>query len=93
VDCTGYGKGKVMAEILCKRCGKTGESSQNVAYGGPLGEEIKSKVCNNCWNEWLGQSVKIINELRLNLRDTYSRDMLKKYMKEFLNLQETAPPH
>lgn len=70
-----------------------GESSQNVAYGGSLGDEIKSKICNNCWNEWLGQSVKIINELRLNLRDAYSRDMLKKYMKEFLNLQETVPPH
>jgi Fe-S cluster biosynthesis and repair protein YggX len=35
----------------------------------------------------MSQSVKIINELRLNLRDAYSREMLVKYMKEFLNLQ------
>ncbi len=81
-----------MSQVLCKRCGKMEEASQNVAYGGPLGEEIKSKICNNCWNEWMGQSVKIINELRLNLKDAFSRDTLKKYMKEFLNLQETTPP-
>lgn len=77
-----------MAEIQCRKCGKTGEASQNVAYGGQLGEQIKTTVCNQCWKEWMEQSVRIINELRLNLRDPYSREMLTKFMKEFLNLQE-----
>jgi Fe-S cluster biosynthesis and repair protein YggX len=76
-----------MAEIQCKKCGKQGEPSQNVAYGGKLGEEIKASICNNCWNEWMAQSIKIINELRLNLKDPYSREMLAKSMKDFLNLQ------
>ena len=80
-----------MAEIQCKKCGKLGPASQGVAYGGKLGEEIKTTICNDCWNEWMGQSVKIINELRLNLKDAFSREMLTKHMKEFLNLQGTTP--
>lgn len=79
-----------MADVQCKKCGKTAEAAQGVAYGGALGDEIKNNICNQCWNEWMGQSIKIINELRLNLRDAYSRDMLVKYMKEFLNLQQTS---
>lgn len=77
------------AQIQCKRCGQTAPPSQGVAYKGALGDEIKTSICNNCWNEWMAQSVRIINELRLNLRDPYSRDLLTKQMKEFLNLQTT----
>ena len=76
-----------MDQVQCKKCSQMGQPSQGVAYGGKLGEEIKTSICNNCWGEWMGQSVKIINELRLNLRDAYSREMLVKSMKEFLNLQ------
>ncbi len=76
-----------MSDIQCKRCGKTGPPSQNVAYGGKIGEEIKTTICNDCWSEWMAQSIKIINELRLNMRDQYSREMLGRHMKEFLNLQ------
>jgi len=76
-----------MSEIQCKKCGQTAEPSQGVAYGGKLGDEIKTSICNNCWKEWMGQSIKIINELRLSLKDAYSREMLTKHMKEFLNLQ------
>jgi len=76
-----------MDQIQCKKCGQMSQPCQGVAYGGKLGEEIKTSICNTCWGEWMSQSVKIINELRLNLRDAYSREMLVKTMKEFLNLQ------
>ena len=76
-----------MEQIQCKKCGQMGQPSQGVAYGGKLGEAIKTSICNNCWGEWMAQSVKIINELRLNLKDAFSREMLVKSMKEFLNLQ------
>ena len=79
-----------MAEIQCKKCGSTAEACQGVAYGGKLGDEIKTGICGNCWGEWMAHSIKIINELRLNLRDPYSREMLTKSMKEFLNLQGTS---
>jgi Fe-S cluster biosynthesis and repair protein YggX len=80
-----------MEEIQCKKCGQKGQPSQGVAYGGKLGEQIKTTICNNCWNEWMAQSIKIINELRLNLKDPYSRETITRHMKEFLNLQETPP--
>ena len=79
-----------MAEIQCKRCGKTAPACEEVAYGGALGDEIKTTICDPCWKEWMAQSVIVINELRLNLRDAFSRETLVKHMKEFLKLQ--GPP-
>lgn len=77
-----------MAEDLkCRKCDKTAPPCSGVAYGGPLGEAIKTSICHDCWTEWMGQSVKIINELKLNLKDAYSREMLTNSMKDFLNIK------
>ncbi len=77
-----------MAEIPCIHCGKVAPEIEGVAYGGKLGEEIKKKICDPCWKEWMAQSTKIINEYRLNLREERAREFLKKQMRMFLNMPE-----
>ncbi len=72
--------------VHCAKCGKENPPISVPAYGGKLGEEIKAKVCNVCWKEWMEQSVKVINELRLNMAEAGHRKQLTGYMREFLNL-------
>jgi len=32
-----------------------------------LGQQIFNSCCAECWQEWLGQGIKVINEMRLDL--------------------------
>ncbi len=78
-----------MAEIKCIRCNQTREEIEDIPHGGSLGKTLKEKICNVCWEEWYEQSIKIINEYRLSLREQKSREFLATQMKIFLKL---APP-
>jgi Fe-S cluster biosynthesis and repair protein YggX len=75
--------------IHCIRCEKDAEAIIIMPHGGVLGETLKTKVCGLCWDEWNKESVKIINEHRLNLSDPSARAFLSTQMKIFLKL---APP-
>ena len=44
-------------------------------------------ICADCWKEWEGMEIKVINEYRLNFMDPQHRDMLQKACLEFLNLE------
>ena len=75
-----------MAEVDCIRCKQRGSEIERVTYGGAIGAELKATICNNCWVAWYDQSVKIINEYRLNLRDAPARAFLSEQMKIFLGM-------
>jgi len=75
-----------MAEVICIRCHQRGEEIIQMTYGGAIGAELKAKVCNACWEMWYGQSVKIINEYRLNLREPSARVVLSTQMKIFFGM-------
>ncbi len=77
--------------INCIRCQKEGEIINNLPHKGALGEEIKAKVCSLCWEEWSKESVKIINEHRLNLSEPSARGFLSTQMKLFLKLLQPPP--
>lgn len=79
-----------MSEILCVRCGLKREEIDELPYGGKIGKELQEKVCNTCWKEWYEQSIKLINEYRLSLREAKSREFLATQMKIFLKLM--PPP-
>lgn len=76
-----------MVEINCTRCGQTREEIEGTPYGGNIGLTLKEKICNICWKEWYEQSIKIINEYRVSLRDQKGRDFLASQMKIFLKLE------
>ncbi len=75
-----------MAEVDCIRCLQRRDAIGRMSYGGKIGAELKEKVCNVCWTEWYGQSVKIINEYRLNLREAADREVLSTQMKIFFRM-------
>jgi len=53
-----------------------------------LGRRIHETVCAGCWNEWLrNYSIKVINELRLDLSTDRGQDEYDRYMREFLGVE------
>jgi tetratricopeptide (TPR) repeat protein len=52
-----------------------------------MGQRIQASVCAECWNEWLRNfSIKVINELRLDLSTERGQEEYDRYMREFLGL-------
>jgi hypothetical protein len=44
-------------------------------------------VCADCWNDWLrNYSIKVINELRLDLSTERGQEEYDRYMREYLGL-------
>jgi len=74
------------ATVECRRCGRRAPGATGVFYGGELGEQIRARVCADCWAEWQEAEVMVINELRLNFMDPKSQDVLAKHLREFLML-------
>ena len=53
-----------------------------------LGLRIQQTVCAACWNVWFkDQSIKVINELRLDLSSEFGQQEYDKHMREFLGLE------
>jgi Fe-S cluster biosynthesis and repair protein YggX len=53
-----------------------------------IGRRIQAEICADCWDEWLrNYSIKVINELRLDLSTERGQEEYDRYMKEFLGLE------
>jgi tetratricopeptide (TPR) repeat protein len=53
-----------------------------------LGQRIHDSVCADCWNDWLrNMSIKVINELRLDLSTERGADEYDRHMREYLGLE------
>src|SRR5438132_5303471 len=53
-----------------------------------LGRRIYETVGADCWNDWLrNYSIKVINELRLDLSTERGQDEYDRYMREYLGLE------
>ncbi|MCP4661112.1 MAG: hypothetical protein GY856_37395 [bacterium] len=78
------------AAVECVRCGRTAVAASNTGYSGEMGEEIASKICGACWNEWQRAEVMVINELRLDFMDPRSQEVLVTHMRDFLMLGPAA---
>jgi Fe-S cluster biosynthesis and repair protein YggX len=73
-------------QIQCARCGQVKPKMASPPFRNPQGELIQSKICPDCWREWIGMGTKVINELRLPLNDPQAQKVYDQHMMEFLNL-------
>ncbi len=56
-------------------------------WGDDLGRRIYETICADCWNEWMrNYSIKVINELHLDLSTERGQEEYDRYMREFLGL-------
>jgi len=81
----------------CQRPGCMAGNRAKQLPAPPLPDEVHSRiyreVCADCWNEWLrNYSVKVINELRLDLSSEYGQEEYDKYMHEFFGFEYPPKP-
>ncbi len=79
--------------LTCKRCGRSAEppAPSRVGFRGALREQVLSSICAECWKEWEGMEVRVINEYRLNFMDPQHREALARTCADFLGLSAEAP--
>jgi tetratricopeptide (TPR) repeat protein len=57
-----------------------------------IGQRIHADICASCWDAWFKDySIKVINELRLDLSSDFGQKEYDKYMREFLGFEDEAP--
>jgi Fe-S cluster biosynthesis and repair protein YggX len=57
-------------------------------FGDEIGQRIYTSVCADCWMDWVrNYSIKVINELRLDLSTERGQEEYDRYMREFLGLE------
>ena len=53
-----------------------------------IGQTIAARVCQECWTSWVKDySVKVINELRLDLSDEKASSEYDRHMREYLGIE------
>jgi len=77
-----------MAELTCSRCGATAEGLERAPLPGEVGQAVLEQTCAECWRAWLGEQVKLINELRLSLAEPGSYGRLVEEMKRWLKIRQ-----
>lgn len=54
-----------------------------------IGERIAKTICADCWQSWVkDQSIKVINELRLDLSSEFGQAEYDKYMRGYFGFEE-----
>jgi Fe-S cluster biosynthesis and repair protein YggX len=70
--------------------GKSAHRLDKAPIEGPEGARIAETICVDCWNGWLKDfSIKVVNELRLDLSSEFGQAEYDKHMREYFGF-ETA---
>jgi tetratricopeptide (TPR) repeat protein len=85
----GEGKGD---GFRCQRPGCMAGSRARQLPGPPmndeLGRRIHASICGDCWQEWLrNYSIKVINEMRLDLSTERGQEVYDQIMMEFMGFE------
>jgi tetratricopeptide (TPR) repeat protein len=83
--------GSVSGGFRCQRpgcmAGRYARQLPQPPMSDEIGQRIQISVCADCWNDWLrNYSIKVINELRLDLSTERGQAEYDRYMREYLGL-------
>lgn len=81
----------------CQRPGCLAGNRARQLPAPPIPDDVHNRiyreVCADCWNDWFrNYSVKVINELRLDLSSEYGQEEYDKYMHEFFGFEYPPKP-
>ena len=81
----------------CERPGcPSGKKAQPLAkspVAGEIGTRIQAHICAGCWEAWFKDySIKVINELRLDLSNEFGAGEYDKHMREFFGFEDAPTP-
>lgn len=73
-------------EVRCIRSGRIGKKMSFDPFDDHIGAFILKHVSQQSWEAWMEMSIKVINELRLDLGDPKHQEMYEQHMRDFLKL-------
>lgn len=73
-------------EIRCLRTRKIGQRMVALPFEDQVGAFIMENISQESWDEWIEMSIKVINELRLDLGELKGQKVYEEHMRDFLNL-------
>ncbi len=80
---------------ICTRCARQfpedAPALTRSPIPGPFGKELAARICADCWRDWQGMEVMVINELRLNFMDPKSQEILDQEMRRYFLLDPANP--
>jgi Fe-S cluster biosynthesis and repair protein YggX len=76
----------VPTQVHCARCQRDVEGFPEAPLPAPQGDELLAHTCPECFKDWMGTEIMIINEYRLDLGVPRNQDLLNEEMARFLNL-------
>jgi Fe-S cluster biosynthesis and repair protein YggX len=75
-------------EIKCIRSGRIGQKMKLNPFDDEIGDFIVEHVSQEGWEDWIEMSIKVINELRLDLGDPEHQAVYDRHMRDYLNLPD-----
>ena len=76
-------------EVFCIRHEENEPAiTSHIPFRGELKDQVLANVCQQAWEEWLEEQVKIINEMALNLGDPRSHDIIEEKAREFFGFAD-----
>ncbi|ARS52164.1 oxidative damage protection protein [Kushneria konosiri] len=75
--------------VFCRKYQQEMEGLQMPPLPGAKGQDIHDNVSKKAWEEWQALQTRLINEKRLNMLDSETRDYLMAQMNRFFNNEET----
>jgi tetratricopeptide (TPR) repeat protein len=84
--------GPAAGEIPCARPGCVnggfGPKLDKPPIPDAIGQKIADTICADCWQDWFrNYSIKVINELRLDLSTEPGQEQYDKYMRDFFGIE------
>lgn len=75
--------------VKCVTCGQDEPAiTARIPFPPAVRQDIAARVGGGCWQTWLDQQLRIINEYRLNLGDPASHELLRQACYHFLKLED-----
>jgi len=68
---------------------RPGPQLESAPFTSEIGQQILASTCQDCWQAWMGMSVKVINEYRLNMASPRANEIYDTHLREFLGLAGT----
>lgn len=75
-------------EVKCLRSGRVGQQMRFNPFDDAIGDFIQANISQESWDGWMEMSVKVINELRLDLGDPAHRAVYDRHMRDYLSLPD-----
>lgn len=75
-------------EVRCARTSRIGQAMTMNPFGDEVGAWIQDHISQQSWDDWMEMSIKVINELRLDLGDPMGQKAYDDHMRDFLNIPD-----